>query len=62
VTLNSKKTSKENMNAIESFLSMKAIYRKEKEVSSREIIINFKARNENYSLNEIGVQYMSQRN
>jgi len=30
------------MNAMQSFLSMKAIYRKEQEVSSRETLINLK--------------------
>jgi hypothetical protein len=51
----SKKTSKEKMNGMQSLVSMKPIYRKEQEVSSKETSITFNARNMNYSLNAKGV-------
>jgi hypothetical protein len=47
----SKKTSKENMNVMQSLVSMKLIYRKEQEVLSKETSVIFNARNMNYSLN-----------
>jgi hypothetical protein len=59
---NSKKTSKEKMNGMQSLVSMNPIYRKEQEVSRKETSVTFNARNMNYSFNEKGVWYMSQRN
>jgi hypothetical protein len=41
---------------------MKVNYKKEQEVSSKEIITTFNPRNINYSLNAKCVQYMSPRN
>jgi hypothetical protein len=58
----SKNTSKEKMNGMQSLVSMKPIYRKEKEVSSKETSVSFNVRNMNYSLNLKGFWYMSQRN
>jgi hypothetical protein len=39
------------MNGMQSLISMNPIYRKEKEVSSKETHVTFNARNINYSLN-----------
>jgi hypothetical protein len=50
------------MNGLQYSVSMKPVYRKEKEVSSKETSITFNERNMNYSLNVKGVWYMSQRN
>ena len=47
----SKKTSKEKMNGNQYLVLMKPIYRKEREVSSKETSVTFNARNMNYSLN-----------
>jgi hypothetical protein len=53
---------KEKMNGMQSLVSMKPIYRKEKEVSSKETSVSFNVRNMNCSLKLKGFWYMSQIN